>query len=77
MATKKTGLIAKVKEAVTSVFSDKPERKSPKRVEAGRKAAVTAKVNKAAKTAKKAVKKAVATVTKAPAKKRARAKTAA
>jgi hypothetical protein len=73
MATKKTGLIATVKEAVASVFSDKPARKSPKRVEAGKKAAVTAKVNKAAKTAKKAVKKAVASVKKAPAKKRARA----
>ena len=44
------------------MFTDKPERKSPKRVEAGKKAAVTAKVNKAAKTAKTAVKKAVATV---------------
>jgi hypothetical protein len=55
------------------VFADKPARKSPKRVEAGKKAAVTAKVNKAAKTAKKAVNKAVASVKKAPARKRARA----
>ena len=73
MATTKKGVIAKVKDAVTSVFKDKPARKSPKRVEAGKKAAVTAKVNKAAKTAKKAVKKAVASVKKAPARKRARA----
>lgn len=73
MATKKTGLIATVKEAVASVFGDKPARKSPKRVEAGKKAAVTAKVNKAAKTAKTAVRKAVASAKKAPAKKRARA----
>lgn len=74
MATKKTGFIATVKEAVASVFGDKPARKSPKRVEAGKKAAVTAKVNTAAKTAKKAVKKAVASVKKAPAKKRAKGK---
>ena len=73
MATKKTGLIATVKEAVASVFSDRPARKSPKRVEAGKKAAVTAKVNKATKTAKKAVKKAVTSVKKAPARKRSRA----
>ena len=58
---------------MASVFSEKPKRKSPKRVEAGKKAAVTAKVNKAAKTAKKAVKKAVASVKEAPARKRSRA----
>ena len=76
MATSKktTGLLTKMKDAVTGVFSSKPARKSPKRVAAGKKAATTAKVNKAVATTEKAVKKAVNKVAKAvgaPAKKRA------
>jgi hypothetical protein len=75
MATTKktTGLLTKMKDAVTGVFSSKPARKSPKRVAAGKKAATTAKVNKAVATTEKAVKKAVNKVAKAvgaPAKKR-------
>ena len=64
MATKKTGIMDKVKGAVsdmtgavTGMFKDDPKRKSPKRVAAGKKAAVT-------RGAKKAVKSARATVAK-------------
>ena len=63
MATARKGVVAKVKDAVTGLFDDKPKRKSPKRVQAGRKAAVTAKANKAVKSAKAAARKAVKAVT--------------
>ncbi len=65
---KTTGLLGKMKDAVTGMFSSDPARKSPKHVEAGKKAATTAKVNKAVKTTAKAVKK-VAKKVSAPAKK--------
>ena len=70
MATTKktTGILGRMKDAVTGMFSSAPARKSPERVEAGRKAATTAKVDKAVDTTKKAVKKAAKTVA-APAKK--------
>ena len=75
MATSKktTGLLTKMKDAVTGVFSSKPARKSPKRVAAGKKAATTAKVNKAVAATERAVEKVVKKVVKkinAPAKKR-------
>ncbi len=81
MATKK-GVVERVKDAVSGLFSSNPERKSPKRVAAGEKAATTAKANKAGKGVETAVKKTVGatrkavkkTVRKAPAKKRAGAK---
>ena len=63
VATAKKGVVGKVKDAITGLFEDKPERKSPKRVQAGRKAAVTAKANKAVKSVKRAAKKAVTAVT--------------
>lgn len=71
--TKKTGLLGKMKDAVTGMFSSEPARKSPKRVAAGKKAATTAKVNEAVTATKKAVKKVARKVT-APAKKRAKGK---
>jgi hypothetical protein len=74
MATRKTtGVLTKMKDAVTGMFSSKPARKSPKRVAAGKKAATTAKVNKAVTATEKAVKKVVRKVVKkvsAPVKKR-------
>ncbi len=58
--TKKTGIVEKVKDAITGIFtSDKPARKSPKRVAAGKKAAVTARTTKAVAATKEAAKKAV------------------
>lgn len=69
--TKKPGLLTKMKDAVTGMFSSEPARKSPKHVEAGKKAATTAKVTKAVTATKKAVKK-VAKKVSAPAKKRAK-----
>ena len=70
MATTKktTGILGRMKDAVTGMFSSKPARKSPERVEAGKKAATTAKVTKAVTATKKAVKTAAKTVG-APAKK--------
>lgn len=68
--TKKTGLLTKMKDAVAGMFSSEPARKSPSHVEAGKKAATTAKVNKAVAATKKAVKK-VAKQVSAPAKKSA------
>ena len=72
MATSKktTGLLTKMKDAVTGMFSSEPARKSPKRVAAGKKAATTAKVNKVVKATKKAVKKVARKIT-APARKSA------
>ena len=74
MATTKktTGILGKMKAAVTGMFSSTPARKSPAHIEAGKKAATTAKVDKAVATTKKAAKKVVRKVA-APAKK-ARAK---
>ena len=69
--TKKTGILGRMKEAVAGMFKSDPARKSPKRVEAGRKAATTAKVDKAAGATEKAVK-AVAKKAAAPARKTAR-----
>lgn len=70
----KSGLLGKVKDAVTGIFTSEPARKSPKRVAAGKKAATTAKVTKAVGATKKAVKKVArkvaAPVKKAAAKKR-------
>ena len=59
MATTKktTGILGRMKAAVTGMFSGAPARKSPERVEAGKKAATTAKVNNVVTTTKKAVKK--------------------
>ena len=76
VATAKKGVVSKVKDAITGMFSDTPARKSPKRVAAGKKAAVTAKTNKAVKAVKKAAKTAVKKAAKAVtgAKKRAPAK---
>ena len=68
--TKKTGLLGKMKDAVSGLFSSKPARKSPERVEAGKKAATTAKVNRAVKGTEKAATKVVRAVT-APVKKAA------
>ena len=72
MATTKktTGLLGKMKDAVTGMFKSEPARKSPKRVAAGKKAATTAKVTKAVTATKKAVK-TVAKKVSAPAKKSA------
>ncbi len=60
MATtkKKTGLLGKMKDAVTGMFSSEPARKSPKRVAAGEKAATSATVTKAVAATKKAARKA-------------------
>lgn len=63
MATAKKGVVAKVKDAVTGLFSDKPARKSPKRVAAGKKAAKTRAINSAVKTVKSSARKAVRKVT--------------
>ena len=59
MATTKktTGILGKMKDAVSGMFSSEPARKSPKRVAAGKKAATTTKVTRAVKATKKAVKK--------------------
>ncbi len=57
--TKTTGILGKMKNAVAGMFSSAPARKSPERVEAGKKAATTAKVTKAVATTKKVAKKAV------------------
>ncbi len=65
---KTTGILGRMKDAVTGMFSSAPARKSPERVEAGKKAATTAKVTKTVTAAKKAVKKAVRKV-RAPARK--------
>ena len=72
MATTKktTGLLTRMKDAVTGMFSSEPARKSPQRVAAGKKAATTAKVTKAVAATKKAVKKVAKNVS-APAKKSA------
>ena len=58
MATTKktTGILGRMKNAVTGMFSSTPA-KSPERVEAGKKAATTAKVKKGVATTRKAVKK--------------------
>jgi hypothetical protein len=65
MATTKktTGILGKVKAAVSGMFSSEPARKSPKRVAAGKKAATTAKVTQAVKATRKAVKKVAKKVT--------------
>ena len=78
MATtkKSTGILGKMKDAVSGMFSSEPARKSPKRVAAGKKAATTAKVTKAVDATKKAVKKVAKKVT-APAKKATARKAAA
>ena len=70
MATtkKSTGILGRMKDVVTGMFSSEPARKSPQRVEAGKKAATTAKVTKGVTATKKAVKK-VAKKVAAPAKK--------
>ncbi len=72
MATTKkaTGILGKMKDAVTGMFPSEPARKSPQRVAAGKKAATTAKVTKAVTATKKAVKK-VAKKVSAPVKKSA------
>jgi hypothetical protein len=63
MVDKKTpGILGKMKNAVVGMFSREPARKSPKGVEAGKKAAVTAKVNEATQATGKAVKKAAKAV---------------
>ena len=61
MATTKktTGILGRMKDAVTGMFSSTPARKSPGRVEAGKKAATTAKVTKAVAVTKKAARKTV------------------
>ena len=64
MATKK-GVVEKVKDAVSSLFSSTPERKSPQRATAAKKAATTSKAKKAVKSAKTAVKKSVGATKKA------------
>ena len=69
-AKKTTGLLGKMKDAVTGMFKSEPARKSPERVAAGKKAATTAKVTEAVTATKKAVKK-VARKVSAPARKRA------
>ena len=72
MVTKKSpGLLSKMKDAVAGMFSSDPARKSPQRVEAGKKAATTAKVHEAATATKKAAKSAAKTVS-APVKTAAR-----
>ncbi len=68
--TKKPGLLGKMKDAVTGLFTSEPARKSPKHVAAGKKAATTAKVTRAVSATRKAVKK-VARQVSAPAKKAA------
>ena len=60
--TKKTGILGRMKDAVTGMFSSQPARKSPERVEAGKKAATTAKVTKAVTATKTAAKKAAKAV---------------
>ncbi len=55
--TNKPGILSKVKAAVSGMFSKEPARKSPERVEAGKKAATTAKVDSAVKSTESAVKK--------------------
>lgn len=62
MAAKK-GLIAKAKDAIAGVFDDKPARKSPKRVAAGKKAATTRSMNTAVKSVKSGAKKVARKVT--------------
>ena len=58
--TKKTpGIIDKVKDAVTGLFTRDEHHKSPKRVAAGKKAAATRAGHEAVTATKKAVKKAV------------------
>ncbi len=62
--TKKTGIVEKVKSAISGFFSnDAPARKSPEHVAAGQKAAVTTSTKKAVsattKSTKSATKKAV------------------
>jgi hypothetical protein len=76
MATTKktTGILGRVKAAVSGMFSSEPARKSPKHVAAGKKAATTAKVTRAVKATEKTVKK-VARKVAAPAKKSAAKKT--
>lgn len=55
MATaKKTGIIDKVRRAVSNLFSSTPQAKSPEKVVAGKKAATTAKVNQAVTATSKA-----------------------
>ena len=60
MATTKktTGILGRMKDAVTGMFSSGTARKSPERVEAGKKAATTAKGTKAVTATKTAMKKA-------------------
>ena len=58
--TKKPGIVAKVKTALSRLFtSDAPARKSPQHVAAGKKAAVTTNAKQAVTATKKAVKKVV------------------
>ena len=58
--TKKPGIVAKVKSALSRLFtSDDPARKSPQHVAAGKKAAVTTNAKQAVTATKKAAKKVV------------------
>lgn len=58
--TKKPGIVAKVKSALSKLFtSDAPARKSPQHVAAGKKAAVTTNAKQAVTATKKAAKKVV------------------
>ncbi len=73
--TKKTGIVEKVKNAISGLFtSDAPARKSPEHVAAGKKAAVTTSAKKAVTATKKATTKAATKATKAarPAAKKSR-----
>ena len=60
MATTKktTGILGRVKAAVSGMFSSEPARKSPKHVAAGKKAATTANVTRAVKATEKVIAKA-------------------
>ena len=58
--TKKPGIVAKVKSALSKLFtSDAPARKSPQHVAAGKKAAVTTNAKQAVTATKRAAKKVV------------------
>ena len=71
--TKKPGIVAKVKTALSRLFtSDDPARKSPQHVAAGRKAAVTTNAKQAVTATKKAAKKVVKVKAAKPRAKKAR-----
>ena len=60
VTTNKPGIVAKVKSAISGLFtSDSADRKSPKHVAAGKQAAATTSAKKAVTATKKAAKKVV------------------